>query len=222
MNESSLKVGSLSKLQVSASCSNSTFVLRFDVLLISLPTSCWGLTYRNVVARTLMSDVRWRYFFSRTGDWPLMSFYTTHLLTDVWWQHLFYIVSGVTGGGAECPPERLLTGKFFDDVSGKKRQGKMGKGVKIEKKRRNIVKGKVKIGTGIRKSYKKRWALFLFSFTFENDGNLFLVYQDGNLLPGKSISLREKIRKNDFAPSEKYACYAPVYSAQGGDHVLFF
>ena len=25
----------------------------------------------------------------------------------------------------------------------------------------------------------------------------------------KSISRREKIRKNDFAPSEKYACYAP-------------
>ena len=36
------------------------------------------------------------------------------------------------------------------------------------------------------------------------------VYQNGNFLPGKNISRREKIRKNDFAPSEKYACYAPA------------
>ena len=27
---------------------------------------------------------------------------------------------------------------------------------------------------------------------------------------GKNISRREKIRKNGFAPSEKYACYAPA------------
>ena len=33
--------------------------------------------------------------------------------------------------------------KIFAYVSGKKRQGKKGKGVKIEKKRRKIVKGKV-------------------------------------------------------------------------------
>ena len=52
---------------------------------------------------------------------------------------------------------------------------------------------------------------FLFVlFTFENDGNLFWVYQNGNFLPGKSISRLKKIRKNDFAPSEKYACYAPA------------
>ena len=50
---------------------------------------------------------------------------------------------------------------------------------------------------------------FFFLFTFENDENLFWVYQNGNFLPGKSISRREKITKNDFAPSEKYACYAP-------------
>ena len=28
-------------------------------------------------------------------------------------------------------------------------------------------------------------------------------------LPGKSISRLEKIRKNDFAPSEKFSSYAP-------------
>ena len=49
--------------------------------------------------------------------------------------------SGVTGGGqgAECPPETSEQ-ESFADVSGKR--GKE-KGVKIEKKRRKIVKGKV-------------------------------------------------------------------------------
>ena len=52
---------------------------------------------------------------------------------------------------------------------------------------------------------------FFLLFTFENDGNLFWVHQNGKFLPEKRISRREKkIRKNDFAPLEKYDCYAPV------------
>ena len=41
--------------------------------------------------------------------------------------------SGVTGGGqgGKCPPE-TSDQEIFADVSGKKRQGKKGKGVKIE------------------------------------------------------------------------------------------
>ena len=35
------------------------------------------------------------------------------------------------------------------------------------------------------------------------------VYQNGNFLPGKSISRPEKNQENDFAPSEKYSRYAP-------------
>ena len=55
-----------------------------------------------------------------------------------------YPISGVTGGGrGQSSPLRLLTGKFLLTYREKKRQGKMGKGVKIEKKRRKIVKGKV-------------------------------------------------------------------------------
>ena len=42
------------------------------------------------------------------------------------------------------------------------------------------------------------------------------VYQNGNFLPGKSISRREKIWKNDFAPSEKYACCAPEGAPNAG------
>ena len=54
-----------------------------------------------------------------------------------------FLPSGVTGrgqqGGVPPCPQRLLTGKFLLTYRGKKRQGK---GVKIEKKRREIVKGK--------------------------------------------------------------------------------
>ena len=54
--------------------------------------------------------------------------------------------SGVTGGGcgqgAECPPE-TSDREISADLPEKKRQGKNGKGVKIEKKRRKIIKGKV-------------------------------------------------------------------------------
>ena len=94
------------------------------------------------------------------------------------------------------------------------------------KKRRKIVKGKREGGKGGKlkmeggKSSKmRRRPFFLFFFvvggffvfiTFQNDENLFWVYQNRNFLLGKSISRREKIRKNDFAPSEKLSCYAPV------------
>ena len=45
--------------------------------------------------------------------------------------------------------------EIFADVSGKKGEGKKGKGVKIEKKRRKMVKGRFKIGNGSRKSCGK-------------------------------------------------------------------
>ena len=61
--------------------------------------------------------------------------------------------------------------------------------MKIEKKR-------WKIGNGSRKTSEKEVRTFFFFFfllfTFENDENLFWVYQNGNFLPGKSISRREK------------------------------
>ena len=38
---------------------------------------------------------------------------------------------------------------------------------------------------------------------------LFWVYQKGNFLPEKAFHAGKNIRKNNFAPSEKYACYAP-------------
>ena len=51
----------------------------------------------------------------------------------------FVGASGITGGGqgGRVPPE-TSDREIFADVSGKKGQGKKGKGVKIEKKRRKL------------------------------------------------------------------------------------
>ena len=75
------------------------------------------------------------------------------------------------------PPE-TSDREIFADLPGKKRQGKNGKGGKrkMEKKRRKIVKGKEREG----------------GITFQNEENLFWGYQNGNFLPGKIISRREK------------------------------
>ena len=53
--------------------------------------------------------------------------------------------SGITGAGAggKSAPQ-TSDWEISADLPGKKRQGRKGKGVKIEKKRRKIVKGKVK------------------------------------------------------------------------------
>ena len=52
-----------------------------------------------------------------------------------------------------------------------------------------------------------KWGTVFLLFTFVNHWNLFWVYQNGNFLPGR------KIRKSDFAHSEKYSSYAPAYEA---------
>ena len=49
---------------------------------------------------------------------------------------------GRQGAGGRVPPE-TSDREIFADVSGKRRQGKKGKEVKMDKKRRKIVNGKV-------------------------------------------------------------------------------
>ena len=83
--------------------------------------------------------------------------------------------------------------------TGKREARKKGK---MEQKRRKIKKGKGKMGGG--KVTKWGEDLFFFAFHFKKP----MIFW-GDFLPGKSISRREKkIRKNDFAPSEKYSSYA--------------
>ena len=116
------------------------------------------------------------------------------------------------GQGGRVSPHRILIGNFLVTYREKRGKEKVEKiGLKLRRKEGKSWKGRWKTGNGSRKSCKKRWGPFFFFllFTFENDWNLFWVYQNGNFLPGKYISRREKIRKSYFAPSEKYACYAP-------------
>ena len=116
--------------------------------------------------------------------------------------------SGVTGGGAggqSAPPE-TSDREIFADVSGKKRQGKKGKGVKIEKRRWEI-------GNGSRKTSENEVrTFFFFFFCFSllkttkicfGSTKMGIFYRENAFHAGK------KNRKNDFAPSEKFSCYAP-------------
>ena len=101
------------------------------------------------------------------------------------------------------PPE-TSDREIFADVSGKKRQGK---GVKIEQKR-------WKIGNGSRKTSEKEVRTFFFFFFFcfsllKMTKMCFGSTKMGIFYREKAFHAGKKIRKNDFAPSEKYACYAP-------------
>ena len=113
-------------------------------------------------------------------------------------------------------PPQTSDREISADLSGKRETSKNGKWSRKEVKPK---KGRWKMGSGRRESYKMRRGLFFFVFvffflfllfTFENHSNFFWVYQNGNFLPGKIISTPvKKSGKNDFAPSEKYSCYAP-------------
>ena len=130
-------------------------------------------------------------------------------------------ISGITGGGGEgaggqSAPQRLLTGNFFGWRIGKKEARE--KGWKLRRKEK-LWKGRWKIGIGSRKSSKKRWGPFFFFFFFFLFTLKMMEISSGSTKIGifyreKAFHVGEKIRKNYFAPSEKYACYAPVLHHQ--------
>ena len=153
------------------------------------------------------------HFENRWGHhWVWLSPYASLHTTS--WLCILDQTSGVTGGGggggrgAECPPRDFWPGNFCWRT-GKKQARKKGKrGENWEEKVENL---KLKQQNVIKRGEDLFFFFFFFCFSLlKNDKNLFWVYQNGNFLPGKSISRREKnIRKKNFAPSEKYACYAP-------------
>ena len=51
---------------------------------------------------------------------------------------------------------------------------------------------------------------FFLLLTFQNHENLFWVYQNGNFLPGKSISRRERNQEKLFCPSRKKSPVTPL------------
>ena len=89
-------------------------------------------------------------------------------------------------------------------------QEKGKRGENWEEKKENWKRWKMKMEVG--KVIKKSWGPFFFfflPFTFENDGNLFWVYQNGNFLPGKSISRREKNQEKWLCPLRKICLLRP-------------
>ena len=90
------------------------------------------------------------------------------------------------GGGGQSASQRLDR-EISADLPGKKRQEKKGKGVKID-----------------------FFFFFLFNSLFKTTKICFGSTRMEIFYWEKSISCWEKIRKNDFALSEKFSCYAPV------------
>ena len=137
--------------------------------------------------------------------------------SKMFWKYV-PVTSGVTGrvaGGAECLPRDFWPGNFWSPTWKKEERKKWEKGENGEEKKGNCQRGGGKFKMEEEKVGKWVEDLFFFFFfcfyTFENDENLFWGCQNRNFLPGKSISRWEKkIRKNDFAPSEKFSCCAPA------------
>ena len=111
------------------------------------------------------------------------------------------------------PPPRLPTGKFLMTYREKRGKEKREKGWKLRRKEGKLWKGRWKIGIWSRISYKKRWGLLFFFFCFsllKTTEICFGFTKIGIFYREKAFHVGKKIRKNYFAPSEKYACYAPV------------
>ena len=104
------------------------------------------------------------------------------------------------GRGGRVPPRDFWPGNFCWRI-GKKEARKKGK---LRKKVENL-KWK-------QKTLEKEVRTFFFFllFTFENDENLFWVYQNGNFLPGKSISRREKKSGKMTLPPQKNMPVTPL------------
>ena len=117
---------------------------------------------------------------------------------------------GGGGQGGRVPPQRLLTGKFLLTYREKRGKKKREKGWKLRRKG-----GKLEMEAG--KRQKKRWGLFFFfffffAFHFWKRRKFVLGLPKWEFSIGKKhFTPGKKIRKNDFAPSEKYACYAPAF-----------
>ena len=100
-------------------------------------------------------------------------------------------------------------------------KGKKRKEVKIEKKRRKIVKGKarreggkleIEVGKVVKRGEDFLFVCLFFCFSLLKTTEIcFGSTKMGIFYREKAFYAGKKIRKkNYFVPSEKYACYAPV------------
>ena len=101
-------------------------------------------------------------------------------------------------GRGRVPPQDFWPGNFCWPI-GKERQGKRENEAE-KKENRERKGGKMKMEWG---KVKKWGEDFFFALHFSKDQNLFWVNQNGNFLPGKSISRREKKSGKINLPSQK-------------------
>ena len=139
-----------------------------------------------------------------------------------------HFTSGVTGGvaGGQSGPPETSDREIFADDREKRGKEKNGKGVKIEnweEKKESCKRGGGKLEMEVGKVIKRGedpfllfffFVLFCFFllFTFENNVNLFWVYQNGNFLLGKSISCQENNQEKWLCPLRKICLLCPCIS----------
>ena len=83
----------------------------------------------------------------------------------------------------------------------------------MEKKRKKIENGD---GGKLPTIFFFFFFFFFFAFHFQNHWNLFWVYQNGNFLPEKNISRREKNQENWLCPLWKIFLLTPLIISHAG------
>ena len=116
------------------------FVLMIQLLIFSIYADVWKIN-------------EWKTSRPKTKQ---LNWLTPTVTTCVQWRNR-------RGRGGEVPPE-TSDREISANLTGKKWQGKMVKGAKIEKKRKKIEKAKVEIENGRWKSYKMRRGPSFFFF----------------------------------------------------------
>ena len=144
------------------------------------------------------------------NTWHWWSQWGSHLLVVLspWIQTVRIPVTTVRAiivGRTGCPP-KTSDWEIYADLLGKKRQGRNVKLGIMERKRRKIVKGKMEIGkkNGREGGKVSEWGEDLFCFSFLKWLKFVLGLPKWKFSAGKKhFTPGKKIRKNDFAPSEK-------------------
>ena len=119
------------------------------------------------------------------------------------------------GQGGRVPPRDFWPGNFCWPTRKKEARKKWKKG-KMEKKRMKIVKGEVE-NWKWKEGKVPKWGedfCFFFLSTFKKRQKFVLGLPKWKFSTGKKrFTPGKKSGKNDFAPSEKFSCYAPVPKA---------
>ena len=116
------------------------------------------------------------------------------------------------GAGGRVPPG-TSDREISADLPGKRRQGKKEKGVKIEKKRRKIVKGK-KVEK-LQNEERTSPPPFFFFFLFKTPKVCFGSTKMEIFYREKKHFMPEKKSGKMTTPSEKFCCYAFAHEMHG-------